>query len=78
MAQTSVSGNITAGKVLEMLADNDGNFRTLGSGATMTLGRAKFSLAMGVAVSVNNNKAIVTAGETTPVTVEGKDKQDLL
>ena len=74
MAQTSVSGNITAGKVLEMLADNDGNFRTLGSGATMTLGRAKFSLAMGVAVSVNNNKAIVTAGETTPVTVEGKDK----
>ena len=60
--------------MLEMLADNDGNFRTLGSGATMTLGQAKFSLAMGVAVSVNNNKAIVAAGETTPVTVEGKDK----
>lgn len=74
MAKTFINGTITAGTLLELLADNDSNFRTLGTGATMTLGTAKFSLAVGVAVAVNNNKALVIVGDGTAILLEGKDK----
>lgn len=56
-AVNTISGNVTAGTV-SILADNNGNFRTRGSGATMTMGSALAAIAAAVAVSVNNNQAV--------------------
>ena len=71
-AQTFINNRLKA-KNINLIADNDGNYQTLGSGATMTLGMARFALAMGVAVSVNNNKALVIVGENVPITVEAEN-----
>ncbi|NCB91906.1 MAG: hypothetical protein EOM40_04945, partial [Clostridia bacterium] len=77
IAKTLISGNLVAQKSLSLIADNDGNFRTMGSGATMTLGRSTFSIAMGVAVSVNNNKAHVIIADADAakdgIQIQGKD-----
>ncbi|MEN6634431.1 MAG: hypothetical protein ABFC56_01110, partial [Clostridiaceae bacterium] len=64
-ANVAISGKLTAGTI-GILADNDGNFRTLGTGAAMSLASKSNSIAVGAAVSVNDNKASVTiAGELT-------------
>ena len=54
-------GKITAGKVISATAENTGNFNTLGTGAAMSLAQKANSIALGVAVSVNENKAKVSA-----------------
>ena len=52
-------GKITAGKDISATAENSGNFNTMGTGAAMSLAQKANSIALGVAVSVNNNKAKV-------------------
>ena len=54
-------GRITAGKDIFATAENTGNFNTLGTGAAMSLAEKANSIALGVAVSVNENKAKVSA-----------------
>ena len=54
-------GKITAGKVISATAENTGNFNTLGTGAAMSLAQKANSIALGVAVSVNENKVKVSA-----------------
>ena len=54
-------GKITAGKDISATAENTGNFNTLGTGAAMSLAEKANSIALGVAVSVNENKARVSA-----------------
>ncbi|HWP21633.1 MAG TPA: hypothetical protein VN417_02730 [Candidatus Cryosericum sp.] len=64
-ALVNFSGKLTAESVA-ILADNDGNFRSLGTGAAMSLASKSNSIAVGVAVSVNDNSALVTIdGELT-------------
>ncbi len=58
-AHTTVSGSIIAGKGVSATAENTGNFNTLGTGAAMSLAERANSIAAGVAVSVNQNKALV-------------------
>ncbi|MDO4545395.1 MAG: hypothetical protein Q4C25_04495, partial [Bacillota bacterium] len=75
-AVTQVNGSIDSAKQLMLLSDNDGNFRVLGTGATMTLGNSSLSIAMGVAISVNNNKAIVQISDSTvssPIVLKGAE-----
>ncbi len=58
-AHTTVSGSIIAGRGVSATAENTGNFNTLGTGAAMSLAERANSIAAGVAVSVNQNKALV-------------------
>ena len=58
-ALVNISGSLEA-RAIAILADNDGNFRTLGTGAAMSLESNSNAIAAGVAVSVNNNEATVT------------------
>jgi len=51
----SYTGNV------EAIAKNTGNFATLGTGAAMSLAEKANSIAVGVAVTVNNNKSNVNA-----------------
>jgi len=60
-ALVDISGKFTAGTI-GILADNDGNFRTLGTGVAMSLATKSNSIAVGAAVSVNANKASVSIG----------------
>ena len=60
-AETTV-GAITAGGKIAATAENTGNFNTQGTGAAMSLAEHANSIAAGVAVSVNDNQAIVSAG----------------
>ena len=57
----TTAARITAGKDIRVTAENTGNFNTMGTGAAMSLAEKANSIALGVAVSVNNNKAIVNA-----------------
>lgn len=54
-------GKITAGNGITAAATNNGNFNTMGTGAAMSLAEKANSIAFGVAVSVNANKANVKA-----------------
>ena len=58
-AQVEIGGNITADKVIALLADNTGNFATMGTAAAMSKADHANSIAAGVAVGVNSNKATV-------------------
>ena len=58
-ARTLVSGLLSADGGAQATAVNEGNFRTLGTGASISLANKANSIAAGVAVSVNNNEAIV-------------------
>ncbi len=53
-------GKVTASGAISATAENTGNFNTMGTGAAMSLAKKANSIAFGVAVSVNNNKAKVT------------------
>ena len=55
------TGKITAGNGITAAATNNGNFNTMGTGAAMSLAEKANSIAFGVAVSVNANKANVKA-----------------
>ena len=57
----TTAAKITAGKDIRLTAENTGNFNTMGTGAAMSFAQKANSIALGVAVSVNNNKAIVNA-----------------
>ena len=59
---TRILGNLTTGGSVAAGTVNDGNFRTLGTGASIALAANSNSIAAGVAVSVNNNtsKTLVT------------------
>ncbi|MGF7003762.1 hypothetical protein M2149_002167 [Lachnospiraceae bacterium PFB1-21] len=61
MAKVNLLGLLTT-KGLYLLADNDGNFRTMGTGAAVSLAQNSNAIAAGVAVSVNKNQAKVTIG----------------
>jgi hypothetical protein len=41
------------------MADNDANYTTTGTGVSMTLGKAETTVALGIGVAVNNDKALV-------------------
>ena len=56
---TNVSGKINAAKGINILANNEGNFRTLGTGVAMSLASGSNSIAAAVGVSVNRNEANV-------------------
>ena len=56
---TSVSGKINAANGINILANNEGNFRTLGTGVAMSLASGSNSIAAAVGVSVNRNEANV-------------------
>ena len=73
IANASVLGDLSAGTIA-VLADNDGNFRSLGTGIAMSLASSSTSIAVGVAVSVNNNEATATVGGT--LTGTGDDDTD--
>ncbi|MBR3018101.1 MAG: hypothetical protein IKH57_13675 [Clostridia bacterium] len=55
-AETTV-GRIVAGKAISVTAENTGNFNTLGTAAAMSRTEHANSIATGVAVSVNRNRA---------------------
>ena len=57
----TVVGKIVAGKDIHATAENTGNFNTMGTGASMSLAKHANSIAAGVAVSINDNKATVKA-----------------
>ncbi|MEN6340037.1 MAG: hypothetical protein ABFD03_07915, partial [Clostridiaceae bacterium] len=64
-ATVEISGQLSA-KTIGILADNDGNFQTLGTGVAMSLATKSNSIAVGAAVCVNANKASVSiSGELT-------------
>ena len=58
---TTTVGTIVAGGKIAATAENTGNFNTQGTGASMSLAEHANSIAAGVAVSVNDNRAKVTA-----------------
>ncbi len=60
-ANIEISGVLSA-NTIGILADNDGNFRSLGTGVAMSLASKSNSIAVGAAVSVNANKASVSIG----------------
>ncbi len=57
----AVVGQITAGKEIKATAENTSNFATMGTGAAMSLADHANSIAAGIAVSVNSNRATVEA-----------------
>ena len=64
-AKTLVKGTIVSSRNAMFTAVNHGNFQTLGTGATMTLAESQFAIAVGVAVSVDRNEAVVEVGSNT-------------
>ena len=70
---TKVSGKIDAANGIDILAGNEGNFRTLGTGIAMSLSDSATSIAAGVAVSVNRNEANVLVGDSTELASEDGD-----
>ena len=62
-ALVTVMGSLTAASIT-ILADNDGNFKTLGTGAAMSLANNSNSIALGIAISVNRNEAQATVTGT--------------
>ena len=56
--QSLISGRLTTGGNVGAASINEGNFKTLGTGAAMSLAANSNSIAAGVAVSVNNNTAL--------------------
>ena len=69
-ARVNVSGSLHA-NAIAILADNDGNFCTLGTGAAMSLESNSNAIAAGVAVSVNNNEATITISNDTVLNASG-------
>jgi len=59
-AIATVGGNISA-NALQLLSDNEGNFRTRATGASMASSTGANPIAAAVAISVNNNEAIAEA-----------------
>ncbi|MBQ1382383.1 MAG: hypothetical protein IIY73_00585, partial [Solobacterium sp.] len=58
VAKTEINGNVSARKLV-IMADNDANYTTTGTGVSMTLGKADTTVALGIGVAVNNDKALV-------------------
>ena len=58
-ASTDVTGNIKAKNDIRVASENTDNYNTLGTGIAMSLAKASNSIAAGIAVSVNQNKANV-------------------
>ncbi len=58
-ALTEIAGELTVGGVLRAASDNHANYRTLGTGATVTTDLNANNISTGVAVTVNRNKASV-------------------
>ena len=58
-AETVVTGNISAKNDIRVSSENTDNYNTLGTGIAMSLAKASNSIAAGIAVSVNQNKANV-------------------
>ena len=79
---TTVAG-IHAEDEIAVSAENTGNFNTTGTGAAMSLAKKANSIAFGVAVSVNNNKATTTvtgdliSSENKNVTVTSRVTQNM-
>jgi hypothetical protein len=63
-ANTIVNGTIKAARGASILAGNEGNFSTLGTGVAMSRARSTNSIAAGVAISVNRNEANVSVSGT--------------
>ncbi len=71
-ASTAV-GKIVANKKIETTSENTGNFNTMGTGAAMSLAEKSNAIAMGVAISVNSNKAgVAVSGDLV-----SNDKEDV-
>ena len=66
-ATASMLGDLQA-SAISVLAENNGNFRTLGTGIAMSLAQSSTSIAVGVAVSVNKNESTATLGGTATAT----------
>ncbi|MBR3018477.1 MAG: hypothetical protein IKH57_15605 [Clostridia bacterium] len=81
-AETTV-GKIVAGKAISVTSTNTGNFNTMGTGAAMSFAEHSNSIAAGVAVSVNENKAntrvtgALVSTEKENITVTSKLTQNL-
>ncbi len=73
MADVSISGSLTAASI-DVLADNDGNFQAVGTGAAASLESGSNCIGVGVAVSINRNEAKVDIDGT--LTAEGDSRTD--
>ncbi len=74
-ASSNISGSLTAAAV-KVLATNNGNFMTLGTGAAISMEANGNSIGVGVAISVNKNEATATIGGSVTATGDsdyGKD-----
>ena len=65
-----LAGSLTASEV-SLAADNSGNFRTVASGAAMSLAQSSNAIAAAVAVSVNRNEARAGVADDSIVTIAG-------
>ncbi|MEG1583494.1 MAG: hypothetical protein RR361_00395, partial [Anaerovorax sp.] len=74
-ANVEISESLSS-KHIEAKADNDGNYRTLGTGAAMSQEKNSNAIAAGVAVSVNNNEATIHVKKGTNLTARGDVEED--
>ncbi len=75
-ANATISGSLTAAAI-SLLAENNGNFKAMGTGAAVSIDRNANSIGIGVAVSVNKNEANATMSGSVTATGDADNDPDI-
>ncbi|MBT7123510.1 MAG: hypothetical protein HN948_10925, partial [Clostridia bacterium] len=76
-ATSSVTGSLEA-SAISVLAQNNGNFNAMGTGAAVSIDKNANSIGVGVAVSVNMNEAHAQIGGTITATGDAENDPDII